>query len=95
MNEETKVFNENEITEVEVMDTDVTTEDSGIGILGALAVTVTVAGAAIGGWLLKKSGKLEARRIKKLEKKGYTVIPPELPEEIDAECEETSNEETA
>lgn len=48
---------------------------------------------AIGGLAYKNRDKIEARRIKRLEKKGYTVLRPEDIEEIELESSEEETEE--
>ena len=86
MNEEIK--NENmELIEVEpqdMEDTIVESEESGSGVLGKLVLGGVLLAAAGGGlaFLRKKNkDKIEERRIKQLEKAGYTVIPPVEPDE--------------
>ena len=86
MNEETKVFDEITTEEVDTTIEAYEEESSGDGF-AIIAVAVVTGITALGGWLLKKSGKLDEYRIKKLEKKGYVVSKPE-PVEEDVEAEE-------
>ena len=73
---------ENEDVEVEVYE-EPETSSRGIGriILGAGALVI--AGTAV--LVHKNRRKLEERKIKKLEKKGYVIIRPENPEEEELE----------
>lgn len=83
MNEE-KVFDE--ITTEEVDTTiEVNEEESGGDGFAIIAVAVVTGITAVAGWLLKKSGKIDEYRIKKLEKKGYVVSKPEPVEEVEIE----------
>jgi len=69
----------NDVT-MDAMETMVTEPMSGIGKfigLGAAAL----AAIGVGALVVKGKGKLEEYNIKKLEKKGYTVIKPEVEEE--------------
>lgn len=84
MNEETKVFDENTIEEV-VEETVETYEESGSGILGLAVVAAAAVGSGVAAWWYSKSGKLDERRAKKLEKKGYTVTRPEPVEDVETE----------
>ena len=90
MNEETKVFDE--ITTEEVDTTiEAIEEESGGGLIamGAIAFGALIAGIAA--FVCDRNGKLDERRIKKLEKKGYVVSKPE-PVEEDVETEEVLDE---
>lgn len=84
MNEETKVFDEIEIEEEETVDTVETYEESGSGLLGLALVAAAAVGSGVAAWWYSKSGKLDERRAKKLEKKGYTVTRPEPVEDVEA-----------
>ena len=89
MNEEMR--NENIETEEAAMDTCVETEASGGKGVGKLVVAaIAVAGVGIA-LLHKNKDKLENRKIKKLEKKGYTVLKPR---EYDNDIVDISEEET-
>lgn len=70
--EETKVFEEIEIDEA-VEEAVEATETSGGGLSGLLGLGILAVGTGIAAWWYNKSGRREAREIKKLEKKGYTV----------------------
>lgn len=73
----------NDVT-MDAMETMVTEPKSGIGKfigLGAAAL----AAIGVGALVVKSKGKLEEHNIKKLEKKGYTVIKPEVEEEEEKE----------
>ena len=77
--EEVKI-NENEIVEEE--DVCEAQEDSGSGILGKIVIGLGVAAAAgIGALVYKNRDKIEARRIARLEKKGYVITKPEADDE--------------
>lgn len=84
MNEQTKVIDEIMTEEVDTT-IEAIEEESGGSILGVLAVAAIAGATALGGWLLKKSGKIDEHRIKKLEKKGYVVTKPEPIEEVETE----------
>lgn len=90
MNEETKVFDENTIEEVAEETVEII-EESGSGILGLALVAAAAVGSGVAAWWYSKSGKLDERRAKKLEKKGYTVTRPE-PVEEDVETVEIHDE---
>ena len=90
MNEETKVFDENTIEEVAEETVEII-EESGSGLLGLAVVALAALGSGVAAWLYSKSGKLDERRAKELEKKGFTVIRPE-PVEEDVEPEEIHDE---
>ena len=81
MNEETTMINE--IENEEVFDTTEPIEESGEGLLGLLLLGAVSVGAGVTAWWYKKSGKLNERRIKKLEKQGYVVALPEVSEEVE------------
>lgn len=81
MNEETKVFDE--ITNEEVNVAVEAIEENEGGLLGLFLLAAAGVGTGVAAWWYKKSGKADERRIKKLEKKGYTVIAPEA-EEVEA-----------
>lgn len=84
MDEQTMVFDE--ITTEEENTTIVADEEeSGGDAFAIIAVAVAAGITALGGWLLKKSGKIDEYRIKKLEKKGYIVSKPESEEDDDTE----------
>lgn len=70
MNEEMR--NEN-VDNEELMETEVDQEISGGGLFGKLLFGAVVIGAGLAGLAYKNRDKLEERRIKKLEKKGYIV----------------------
>lgn len=79
MNEEMTNFEEMENTEVSTINDDFETSGGGIAgkiVVGTLAVAAVGAGAAL---LCKNKvkTKIEERRIKKLEKKGYVVYKPD------------------
>lgn len=65
-------------------------ENSGNGLLGKALIGLGV--AAVGGTaylLYKGKDKLEERRIRKMEKKGYTVIKPVVDtDEVEVEFED-------
>lgn len=72
MNEE--MTNLEEMENVEIIELDEEPETSGGGILGKIVVGTVVAAVGVGAALLyKNKGKLDERRIKKLEKRGYVV----------------------
>ena len=74
------MLDETMVEEIEV--TEMEPETSGSGALGKIIVGAVVAGVgALGVLAYKNRNKFEERRIKKLEKKGYTVIRPEQPVE--------------
>lgn len=86
--EEVKI-NENEIVEEE--DVCEAQEDSGSGILGKIVIGLGVAAAAgIGALVYKNRDKIEARRIARLEKKGYVITKPEADDE-DLESEDLAD----
>ena len=82
MNEETKVFDENTIEEVTEEAVELI-EESDCGFLGLAIVAVAAVGSGVAAWWYSKSGKLDERRAKKLEKKGYTVVKPEPVEDVE------------
>lgn len=90
MNEETKVIDE--ITNEGVNDAVDAIEETGVDLLSAIIIAAATLGAGAAAWWYKKSGKADERRIKKLEKKGYTVIAPEV---SDVEADENLDEEIA
>lgn len=88
MNEEIKVLDENEIEEgVDAVIDNIKEAGGGfeaIVVAGAVIVVGTVAG------VLYKSrdkitDKMNAHRIKKLEKKGYVILTPEPVEDVEPE----------
>lgn len=86
--EEVKI-NENEIVEEE--DVCEAQEDSGSGILGKIVIGLGVAAAAgICALVYKNRDKIEARRIARLEKKGYVITKPEADDE-DLESEDLAD----
>ena len=97
-NEETKneIMELDNDTDVEVYDLEPEEESS--GILGKILIGAGVlAAGGLAALVYKNRDKLEERRIKKLEKKGYTVIRPEqfVEEDFDEDFEEEeSSEET-
>lgn len=81
-----EIKNVNDIVE-EIEEVNVTPEITG-GNLKKLAVGLGVGAVAVAtAWVIKNKDKLDEWRIRKLEKKGYTVLKPEEVEE-----EETSEE---
>lgn len=88
MNEELRELNmENDDVTMDTNDS-----DSKSGLIGKLVVGSVVAGAGVlGAAIYKNRTKLEERRmehkIKKMEKKGFTVIRPEKVEEDSEEKE--------
>ena len=95
-NEETKneIMELDNDTEAEVYDLE-PEEESGNGILGKILIGAGVlAAGGLAALVYKNRDKLEERRIKKLEKKGYTVIRPEqfVEEDFDDDFEEVSDE---
>lgn len=81
-----EIKNANDIVE-EIEEVNVAPEIAG-GNLKKVAVGLGVgAVAVITAWAIKNKGKLDEWRIRKLEKKGYTIIKPET-----VEVEETSEE---
>lgn len=88
MDEEMILQETTEEINTEVENTYVDSENSGGGILGKVVFVLVAAGTAVGVALWKNKDKLEARRIKKLEKKGYVITKPgetEEPKIIEAE----------
>lgn len=81
MNEETKVIDE--ITNEEVNVAVEAIEENEGGLLGLVVLAAAGVATGVAAWWYKKSGKADEHRIKKLEKKGYTVIAPEV-EEVEA-----------
>lgn len=81
MIEEIKNFEEIENTDM--VENDEEPETSGKGIVGKLAIGALVVGGAAA-LIYKNKHKLEERKIRKLEKKGYIVVRPEdpMPEEL-------------
>lgn len=74
MNEEMKNLEAIENTDVmEICDDAVS---SGNGIVGKLVVGAVVVGAGVAALLYKNRAKLEERRVRKLEKKGYVIYRP-------------------
>ena len=95
MNEE-MLIETTEETNTEIGNTNVDSENSGGGILGKIVFGLVAAGAAAGVALWKNRDKLEARRIKKLEKKGYIITKPSDKDEskvIEADFTEVETEE--
>ena len=82
MNEETKVFDENTIEEVAEEAVELIEESNG-GFLGLAIVAMAAVGSGVAAWLYNKSGKLDERRARILEKKGYTVTRPEPVEDVE------------
>ena len=70
------MLDETMVEDIEVIDME--PETSGGGVLGKVIVGAVVAGVgALGVLAYKNRNKIEERRIKKLEKKGYVVLRPE------------------
>lgn len=97
-NEETKneIMELDNDTEAEVYDLE-PEEESGNRILGKILIGAGVlAAGGLAALVYKNRDKLEERRIKKLEKKGYTVIRPEIEEieedDFDEDFEEAAEE---
>ena len=84
MNEQTKVIDEIMTEEVDTT-IEATEEESGGSIFSVLAVAAIAGATALVGGAIKKSGKIDEHRIKRLEKKGYVVTKPEPAEEVEAE----------
>lgn len=84
MNEQTKVIDEIMTEEVDTT-IEAIEEESGGSIFSVLAVAAIAGATALVGWAIKKSGKIDEHRIKRLEKKGYVVTKPEPAEEVEAE----------
>lgn len=64
----------------------------GVSLLVVGAVMIVAAGVgAIGALLYKNRAKLEERKIKRWEKKGYVIYKPETPSEVKVseDCEES------
>lgn len=89
-----------EIMNGEVMDESVPCEGTepceessdGVSLLAVGAVMIVAAGVgAIGALLYKNRAKLEERKIKRWEKKGYVIYKPETPREVEVseDCEES------
>lgn len=89
-----------EIMKDEIMDETVIDESTepceessdGISLLAVGAVMIVAAGVgAIGALLYKNRAKLEERKIKRWEKKGYVIYKPETPSEVEVseDCEES------
>lgn len=96
-NEETK----NEIMELDNNETEMDLyglepEEESSGILGKILIGAGVlAAGGLAALVYKNRDKLEERRIKKLEKRGYTVIRPEVEyedDDFDDDFEEVSDE---
>lgn len=97
-NEETK----NEIMELDNNETEMDLyglepEEESSGILGKILIGAGVlAAGGLAALVYKNRDKLEERRIKKLEKRGYTVIRPEVEEveedDFDEDFEEAAEE---
>lgn len=67
----------NEVTEEVMTNVEVPEIQEGKGI-GTIVVGIGLAAAAgVGAWLYKNRNKLEERKIKRLEKKGYIVVKSE------------------
>lgn len=88
MNEEIKVFDENEIEEgVDVVIDDIEEVGEGfetIVVAGVVAV-VGIVGGVLYKYRNKIADKIDARRIKKLEKKGYVIATPDSEEDVKSE----------
>lgn len=76
MNEEMILQETTEELNTEVENTHVDSENSGGGILGKVVLGLVAGAVAVGVAVWKNKDKLEARRIKKLEKKGYIITKP-------------------
>ena len=90
MNEEMVTYEERENTEMEVYNDH---ETSGGGILGKVLVGAGIVAAGAAALIYKNRDKLEARRIRKLEAKGYVITKPEVcePEKNDSKVCEIPN----
>lgn len=67
----------NEVTEEVMTNVEVPEIQEGKGI-GTIVIGLGLAAAAgVGAWLYKNRNKLEERKIKRLEKKGYIVVKSE------------------
>lgn len=87
MNEEMTTMEEIEVNEeVAVYDEP---DTSGSGCIGKLVVGGLAIGAAVALWFHKTKDKREAKKIKKLEKKGYVIYAPG---EISCDSESVSDE---
>lgn len=79
----TEEINENE--EIEVYNEP---EESGSGILGKVVIgALVVVGAGVAALIYKNKGKLDERRIRKLEKKGYII---QRPIDVDTDVDDES-----
>lgn len=71
----------NEINTIEEVQTDelyAATEESNDGVLGKVLIGLgVIAVVGVAAWVHKNKDKLEAKRIAKLEKKGYVITRPE------------------
>lgn len=92
MNEETKneIMELDNDTEMEVYDME--PEDSGSGILGKVLIGAGVLAAGAVALAYKNRDKLEERRIKKLEKKGYIITKAEVVEDEDYDFDDDFEE---
>lgn len=90
MPEEIMNFEEIENTELVEIDEE-EPKKSGKGIIGLAIGTLLVGGAVA--LIHKNKDKLEERKIRKLEKKGYLVIRPEDEMPVEAYSEEVEDEE--
>lgn len=90
MNDEMSIYEENEVEEV-YEDDDYESKGSGLSF-GKIALIGTAIAATAAAVIYKNRDKIEARRIKKLRKKGYVVYRTEEDELIDAciseECDD-------
>lgn len=88
MNEELKVNEMEETKEFDVNEVEMDCEDletSGGGLLGLVAVVGGIVGAGVAAYKNrdKIANKITERKIRKLEKKGYTVIEPKVDEQVE------------
>lgn len=83
MNEKIRNYEENEIIDL-VPCEDEEPETSGNGVLGFVLGGLAVAAGATALVLHKTKSKREAKRIKKLEAKGYVVLRPEEADALEA-----------
>lgn len=88
MNEEIKVFDENEIEEgVDAVIENIEEVGGGfeaVVVAGAVAV-IGIVGGVLYKHRNKIADKMDARRIKKLEKKGYVIATPDPVEDVEPE----------
>lgn len=67
-------------------------DDSNDGSPVGLVIAGIALVVGVGAWILKRKGKIDEWRIKRLEKKGYVVLRPDQVDDNTESCDEVEEE---